>query len=72
MRAWAWMMRMPGFCLMRSGLMLPVLLVSQVQACPSESRARIRLLEATAVTDCVFPGRLVAACSIHFVFGFGF
>ena len=66
LRVWAWMMRMPGSCLMRSGSALPVLLVSQVQACPSESRARIRLPEETARTACAFPGRLVAVCSAGF------
>ena len=64
LRAWAWTMRMSGSCLTRAGLAFPVLAVSQVQACPSASTMRIRLPEATAVTACAFPGRLVAACCI--------
>ena len=41
---------MPGSCLTRAGLALLVLLVSQVQACPSASTMRVRLAEAAAVT----------------------
>ena len=70
LRAWAWTVRVSGSCLMRSGLAFPVLPVSQVQACPSVSKARIRLADATAVTACAFPDRLVVSCSSGFGFRF--
>ena len=57
LRAWAWMMRMPGSCLTCAGSAFPILLASQVQACPSVSTMRIRPGEEMARTACACPGR---------------
>ena len=69
LRAWAWTMRTPGFCLTRTGLAFPVLFASQIQACPSASTMRIRLPEARAVMACACPGRSAAVCSPGFAVG---